>query len=201
MQIILLERVEKLGHIGEVVRVRPGYARNYLFPQKNAVRATDDNKKRFEQQRAQIEATNLERRRDAESVAGGFDGLAINLIRQAGEAGQLYGSVSARDIADAVTAAGFSIRRNQVRLELPIKTLGVHTVAVALHPEVVVKISVNVARTVEEAEAQAKGRSAPGMAAATPVEAELEAMFEDPDAMSEPDADEEGLRPEGGETA
>lgn len=159
MDIILLERVENLGQMGDVVRVRPGYARNYLFPQKKAVRATDENKKRFEQQRAQLEASNLEKRSEAEAIAARMDGLMVTLIRQAGESGQLYGSVSARDIADAATAAGFTIERGQVRLDQPIKALGIHTINVRLHPEVTVKIKVNVARTAEEAEMQAKGGS------------------------------------------
>lgn len=156
MEIILLERIENLGQMGDVVRVKPGYARNYLLPQKKAVRATDDNRKRFDEQRAQLEATNLQRRTEAEAVAVKFDGLTVVLIRQAGEAGQLYGSVSARDIADAVTAARFSIDRQQVRLNQPIKTLGLHNVTISLHPEVSVQIAVNVARTADEAETQAR---------------------------------------------
>ena len=128
MEIILLERIENLGQMGDVVRVKPGYARNYLLPQKKAVRLTDGNRKRFEEQRAQLEATNLQRRGEAEAVAGKLDGLAVVLIRQAGEAGQLYGSVSARDIADAVTAAGFTVGRQQIRLPQPIKTLGLHRI-------------------------------------------------------------------------
>ncbi len=179
MDIILLERVENLGQMGDIVRVRPGYARNYLFPQKKAVRATDDNRKRFEQQRAQLEATNLERRSEAEAVAKKMDGLTVTLIRQAGESGQLYGSVSARDIADAATAAGFTIGRGQVRLHQPIKALGVHAVSVSLHPEVLLAIKVNVARTVEEAEAQLKGGQPLAEArAAKPSEAELDALLE-----------------------
>lgn len=178
MDIILLERVENLGQMGDVVRVRSGYARNYLFPQKKAVRASDDNKKRFEQQRAQLEATNLEKRSEAEAIAAKMDGLLVSLIRQAGESGQLYGSVSARDIADAATAAGFTIDRGQIRLDQPIKTLGIHTVTIRLHPEVAVKIKVNVARTMEEAEIQAKGGS-PAAAAR-----EAEGADEAPDAVS-----------------
>ncbi len=164
MEIILLERVEKLGQMGEVVRVKPGYARNYLLPQKKAVRLTDDNRKRFEEQRAQLEANNLARRGDAEAVAAKLRGLTVVLIRQAGEAGQLYGSVNARDIADAVTAAGFTVGRQQIRLQQPIKMLGLHDVAVGLHPEVIERITVNVARTPGEAEMQARtGAAVAGM--------------------------------------
>lgn len=182
MQLILLERIEKLGQMGDVVKVRPGYARNYLLPQKKAVRATDDNRKRFEEQRGQLEANNLERRTEAEAVGVKLDGLTVALIRQAGEAGQLYGSVTARDIADAVTAAGFTIGRQQVRLDQPIKTLGLHRIAVPLHPEVVVHVTVNVARTQDEAEIQSRGGKV-GLAAdevpAPSLEAEIEAMFEE----------------------
>jgi len=156
MEVILLERIENLGQMGDVVRVKPGFARNYLLPQKKAVRATELARKRFEQQRAQLEATNLERRAEAEAVAQRMQGLTVMLIRQAGEAGQLYGSVSARDIADAVTAAGFTVTRQQMRLNQPIKTLGIASVSLALHPEVLVKVQVNVARSAEEAEVQAR---------------------------------------------
>ena len=182
MQLILLERIENLGQMGDVVRVRPGYARNYLLPQKKAVRATDDNRKRFEEQRGQLEANNLERRTEAEAVGAKLDGLTVALIRQAGEAGQLYGSVTARDIADAVTAAGFTIGRQQVRLDHPIKALGLHRVAVPLHPEVVVYVTVNVARTMDEAEIQSRGGkvgTAADEGAAPSLEAEIEAMFEE----------------------
>ncbi len=160
MQIILLERIENLGQMGDVVRVKPGYARNYLLPQNKAVRATEENRKRFEEQRTQLEATNLQRRTEAEAVAAKLDGLSVVLIRQAGEAGQLYGSVTARDIADAVTAAGFTVDRQQVRLNQPIKALGLHNVKLGLHPEVVVSVVVNVARTQQEAEVQARTGSA-----------------------------------------
>lgn len=156
MEIILLERIENLGQMGEVVRVKPGYARNYLLPRKKAVRATEDNRKRFEEQRTQLEATNLERRTEAEAVAAKLDGLTVILIRQAGEAGQLYGSVTARDIAEAITAAGFTLERQQIRMNQPIKVLGLHTVKISLHPEVFVSVLVNVARTQQEAEVQAR---------------------------------------------
>jgi large subunit ribosomal protein L9 len=156
MDVILLERVEHLGQMGDVVHVKPGYARNYLLPRGKAVRATEANRKRFEEQRAQLEATNLERRSEAEAVATKLAGLVVILIRQAGESGQLYGSVSARDIADAVTEAGFTVLKQQVRLNQPIKSLGLHPIGIGLHPEVVVGIVVNVARSAEEAAVQAR---------------------------------------------
>ena len=157
VDVILLERVEKLGQMGQVVKVRPGYARNYLLPQKKALRATKDNLAYFETQRAQLEAVNLERRSEASEVAQKLDGVKVVLVRQAGESGQLYGSVSARDIADAVTEAGFTIEKRQVVLERPIKTLGLHPVRVVLHPEVSVTVSANVAQSAEEAAMQAQG--------------------------------------------
>ena len=163
MDVILLQRIEKLGQMGDIVKVRPGYARNYLLPQKKALRATDENRKRFEEERTQLEASNLQRREEAQKVGSTLDGLAIRLIRQAGESGQLYGSVSARDIADAVTSAGCTIRRQQVWLHKPIKALGLHPVDVSLHPEVVVKVSVNVARSEDEADRQERtGRAVIG---------------------------------------
>jgi ribosomal protein L9 len=194
MEIILLERVENLGQMGEVVRVRPGYARNYLLPQKKAVRATESNRKRFEQDRAQLEATNLERKAEAEAVGAKLDGLAVMLIRQAGEAGQLYGSVSARDIADAVTAAGFTVGRAQIRLKQPIKTLGLHTVSVGLHPEVAVNITANVARTADEAETQARTGTAVARTGAErrEEEAELEEELEAAAAAAEAEAGADG---------
>ncbi|MFC3225673.1 50S ribosomal protein L9 [Marinibaculum pumilum] len=157
MEVILLERVDKLGQMGEVVRVKDGYARNFLLPQGKALRANKGNMARFEKERAQLEARNLERRQEAETVAGRMTDFSVVLLRQAGESGQLYGSVSARDIADAATEAGASLGREQVRLERPIKTLGLHDVRVDLHPEVTVEIQVNVARSAEEAEVQARG--------------------------------------------
>jgi large subunit ribosomal protein L9 len=157
VDVILLERVENLGQMGEVVKVRPGYARNYLLPQKKALRATKENLSYFEKQRAQLEAQNLQRRSEAEQVAKKLDGVAVVVIRQAGESGQLYGSVTARDVAGAVTEAGFTIGRSQVVLDKAIKTLGLHKQRVVLHPEVSVAITVNVAQSAEEAEMQAKG--------------------------------------------
>lgn len=156
MEIILLERIEKLGQMGDVVTVRPGYARNFLLPQGKAMRATDTNKKIFENQRAQLEANNLEYRNEAQAVSEKLNGLSIVMLRQAGDAGQLYGSVNARDIATAVIEAGFTITRQQVNLSLPIKTLGLFDVTVQLHPEVSTTISVNVARSTEEAKIQAE---------------------------------------------
>ena len=156
MDVILLERIEKLGQMGDVVKVTPGFARNYLLPQRKALRATEANKARFTQQRAQLEATNLERRQEAEAISGKVDGLKVVLVRQAGETGQLYGSVSPRDIAEAVSAAGVSVERRQILMDRPIKMLGLHPVRVALHPEVIVTVTANVAKSAEEAEAQEK---------------------------------------------
>ncbi len=156
MEVILLERIENLGQMGDVVRVKPGYARNYLLPQRKALRATDKNKKVFDEQRAQLEAVNLNRRQEASAVAAKMDGVSVILIRQAGEAGQLYGSVNTRDIATSVTESGYSIERQQVRLETPIKALGLYDIRVSLHPEVAVTVKVNVARSVEEAAIQSK---------------------------------------------
>jgi large subunit ribosomal protein L9 len=157
IELILLERVEKLGQMGQLVKVRPGYARNYLLPQKKAMRATKDNLAYFETRRVQLEADNLARKADAEEVAKKLEGLIVVLIRQAGESGQLYGSVSARDIADAVTEAGFTIGRQQIVLDHPIKTLGLHPVRVMLHPEVAVTVTANVAQSAEAAEMQKAG--------------------------------------------
>ncbi|MBT6096481.1 MAG: 50S ribosomal protein L9 [Rhodospirillaceae bacterium] len=155
MQVILLERVEKLGQMGDEVSVKPGYARNYLLPRGKALRATADNSARFETQKAQLEAQNLERRSEAEAVAAKMEGASVILVRQAGESGQLYGSVNARDVAEHLIEAGFTIGRDQVRLDRPIKMLGLHDVAVSLHPEVSVTVSANVARSTDEAEVQA----------------------------------------------
>jgi large subunit ribosomal protein L9 len=157
VDVILLERVEKLGQMGQVVKVRPGFARNYLLPQKKALRATKENLAYFEKQRSQLEAQNLSRRGEAEQVAKKLDGVAVMIIRQAGESGQLYGSVTARDVSEAVTKAGFTITRGQVVLDKAIKTLGLYKQRIILHPEVSVGITVNVAQSAEEAEMQAKG--------------------------------------------
>lgn len=160
MQVILLERVAKLGQMGEIVNVRDGFARNFLIPQGKALRATDRAKAGFEERRQQLEARNLEARQEAEKMAGSVSGQSVVILRQASESAQLYGSVSGRDIAEAFTANGISLDRQQIRLEHPIKVLGLHDVTVALHPEVEVKVVVNVARSEEEAEVQA-GRAAP----------------------------------------
>jgi large subunit ribosomal protein L9 len=157
MEVILLERIAKLGQMGDQVRVRDGYARNYLLPQGKALRATDENRKRFESERVQLEARNLERRSEAEAVAVKLDGQSFVVIRQAGETGQLYGSVSTRDLADILDGAGFKLARNQIELTQPIKAIGLHTVSVALHPDVETSITVNVARSEDEAERQARG--------------------------------------------
>lgn len=156
MEVILLERIEKLGQMGDVVNVRAGYARNFLLPEKKALRATEENKKQFEAKRAQLEATNLEHRTEAEKVGEKLNGLMVAIIRQAGDAGQLYGSVNARDIAVAVSEAGVAITRQQVGLQNPIKALGLYPVRVLLHPEVAVTVTANVARSEEEAKVQAK---------------------------------------------
>ena len=156
MEVILLERVAKLGQMGEVVKVKAGYARNYLLPRKKALRATADNKKLFESRRAQLETQNVSRKTEADRIAGKMKGLAVVLIRQAGEAGQLYGSVGARDIATAVKDSGVTVDRQQVELNVPIKTLGLFRVPVHLHPEIAVTVTVNVARSAEEAQIQAR---------------------------------------------
>lgn len=160
VELVLLQRVEKLGQMGDVVRVKPGFARNFLLPQKKAQRATKDNLARFEQQRAQLEADNLKRREEAERVAERVGGLSVVIIRQAGESGSLYGSVSTRDVAEACGEAGLTINRSQVVLPAPIKTLGLTDVRVALHPEVSISVTVNVARSAEEALRQARGEAA-----------------------------------------
>ena len=157
VELILLERVEKLGQMGQIVKVKPGFARNYLLPQKKALRATKENLAYFESQRTQLEANNLERRSEATEIGSKLEGLSVVIVRQAGESGQLYGSVSARDIADAVTVAGYTIEKRQVVLERPIKNLGIHPLKIVLHPEVAVTITANVAQSAEEAQIQAKG--------------------------------------------
>ena len=157
MQVILLERIGRLGQMGDVVNVKDGYARNFLLPQKKALRATAENRTRFEQDRTQLEARDLELKKEAEAVAAKLTGKTFLAIRQAGDTGQLYGSVSTRDIAELVTAGGFTVDRRQVVLDKPIKTLGLQPTRIALHPEVVVQISLNIARSEDEAERQARG--------------------------------------------
>jgi large subunit ribosomal protein L9 len=157
MQVILLERIGRLGQMGDVVNVKNGYARNFLLPQKKALRATQENLARFEKDRTQLEARDLELKKEAEAVAGKLEGGKFIAIRQAGDTGQLYGSVTPRDIAEVVTNGGFTVDRRQIVLNKPIKSLGLHPVKVALHPEVVVGITLNIARTEEEADRQARG--------------------------------------------
>lgn len=159
MEVILLERVAKLGQMGETVKVRSGYARNFLLPRGKALRATEGNKKHFETQRAQLEARNLERRKEAEVVGEKLNGQSFIILRQSGETGVLYGSVSTRDLAEIMTQNGFTVDRNQIALNQPIKTIGLHNVPVALHPEVEIQVTINVARSPEEAERQARGES------------------------------------------
>ena len=157
MQVILLERIGRLGQMGDVVNVKDGYARNFLLPQGKALRASKENMQEFQKRRVQLEARNLELKKEAEAVAAKLNGKRFTAIRQAGDTGQLYGSVSTRDIADVVVAGGFTIDRRQAVLEKPIKTLGVHPVKIALHPEVIVTVGINVARSQDEAERQARG--------------------------------------------
>ncbi len=185
VDVILLERVEHLGQMGQVVKVRPGYARNFLLPQKKALRATKDNMKYFESQRAQLEANNLRLRAEAEQVAAKMVGLSVIMLRQAGETGQLYGSVSARDVSDAITADGFTVERRQVVLDHAIKTLGLHSVKVALHPEVSLLVTVNIAQSADEAAAQARGLTPAQIAAAADAEDEAEAAAETEEAEEE----------------
>ncbi|MEM5584177.1 50S ribosomal protein L9 [Roseibium sp. AS2] len=184
MQVILLERIARLGQMGDTVRVRDGYARNYLLPQGKALRANKSNLARFESERAQLEARNLERKNEAEAVAAKLDGETVVMIRSAGETGQLYGSVSTRDIADGLTEAGFTVARNQVELRSPIKTIGVHSVLIQLHPEVEVSVSINVARSEDEATRQAAGEDL------TTPEQDIFEFEEDEDENDEDDAEE-----------
>jgi large subunit ribosomal protein L9 len=188
MQVILLERVAKLGQMGEVVKVRDGFARNYLLPLGKALRANDANKKRFEAERATLEARNLERKGEAQTVAEALEGKTFVIVRSAGETGQLYGSVAARDIVDVLVAEGFNIGRNQVDLNTPIKSIGLHKISLHLHSEVEIEIGLNVARSAEEAERQSKGESL------TSVDA-IYGVDEDalrPEDFFDPDADRDG---------
>ncbi len=159
MQVILLQRIGRLGQMGDIVNVKDGFARNFLLPQKKALRATKENLAVFEGQRSQLEAANLEHKKDAEAVSAKLDGQTFIAIRSAGDTGQLYGSVSTRDIAEVIETGGFTINRNQVILDKPIKTLGLHAVLVQLHPEVEVSVTLNVARSTDEAERQARGEN------------------------------------------
>jgi len=181
VELILLQRVEKLGQMGDLVKVKPGYARNFLLPHQKAIRANKSNLAKFEAQRAQLEAQNIKRREEAERVAERVGGLSVIVIRQAGESGSLYGSVSSRDIAEGCTAGGLSVNRGQVILPHPIKTLGLTTVRVVLHPEVSIPVTVNVARSPEEAEKQARGEAV-GQAAEEDDAVGLESLLDDAEA-------------------
>lgn len=203
MQVILLERIGKLGQMGDTVTVKDGFARNFLLPQGKALRATEANKERFEKDRATLETRNLELKNEAERVAGKLDGQSFIAIRQAGDTGQLYGSVSTRDIADIITEAGFAVSRNQIQLDKPIKLLGLHPLHVSLHPEVIVSVDVNVARTEEEAKLQARGEDVTAQDGGETEEETIavEEVFEDEDlakqaeetldAQASPDAGDE----------
>ena len=190
MQVILLQRVAKLGQMGEVVNVKDGYARNFLLPQGKALRATEGNIKNFEHRKAQLETQNLETRKEAEAVAAKLDGQTFVVIRSASDAGALYGSVTTRDAADAATAAGFTATRSQIVLERPIKELGLHTVSAVLHPEVTIKFRLNVARSAEEAALQASGKSIQELAAEAEAAAEFEIaeLFDDMGSAASEDA-------------
>ena len=188
MEVILLERISRLGQMGETVKVKDGFARNFLLPQGKALRANEANKQKFEGQRAQLEARNLERKEEASKVAETLDGKSFVAVRSAGETGQLYGSVSTRDIAELITAEGFSVNRNQILLNHPIKTVGLTNVAIALHPEVEVTVTLNVARTADEAERQAKGET---LTTAEAIYGEDINENARPEAFFDPNADEE----------
>ena len=191
MQVILLERVAKLGQMGDVVDVKPGYARNYLLLQGKALTASDENIKQFEAQKAQLEARNLETRKEAEDLGNRLDGQQFIVIRQASDGGSLYGSVTTRDAAEAATEAGYSVDRKQIVIESPIKELGLHSVSVTLHPEVAISISLNVARSPEEAELQASGKSIQELAAEEEAAAEFEIaeLFDDIGSAASEDED------------
>ncbi len=197
MEVILLERVAKLGQMGEVVNVKNGYARNFLIPQGKALRSSKESLARFEAQRAQLEARNLETKSEAESLASKLDGQQFVIIRSASDAGSLYGSVTTRDAADAATAEGFTVDKKQVTLNAPIKELGLHNLDVVLHPEVTATITVNVARSEEEAELQASGKSIQDLAAEADAEAEFDIaeLFDDMGAAAIDDLGEDEASP------
>ena len=186
MQVILLERIDKLGQMGDVVKVKPGFARNFLLPEGKALRATEVNIKQFENQKVHLETQNLKRKSDAEAVSNKMSGISVMLVRQAGETGQLYGSVNSRDIAQALSKDGFAVNRNQVYLNQPIKALGVHKISVNLHPEVNVEVNVNVARSEDEAKIQAET----GRAVLSQAEEEALNQMETPPIIAEAAADE-----------
>ena len=191
MQVILLERVSKLGQMGDVVDVRPGYARNFLLPQGKALTASDGNVAAFEGRKSQLEAENLETKKEADAMARRLDGQKFVIIRQASDAGALYGSVTTRDAAEAATEAGFTLGRGQVALQRPIKYLGLHPVTVNLHPEVEIEIELNVARSMEEAELQEAGKSIQELAAEEEAQAEFEIaeLFDDIGSAADEDSD------------
>ena len=198
MEVILLERIGHLGQMGDLVRVKDGYARNFLLPSGKALRATDANRQKFERDREMLEQRNAERRSAAQGDAGQIDGKTFVIIRQAGESGQLYGSVSTRDIAEAASAAGTEVGRNQVLLDTPIKSIGLHQVRIALHPEVVIQVTANVARSPDEAAAQARGEVLIG-SASDREEARIaaEALFQqENEPQAEPPAESAGSRAE-----
>jgi len=201
MQVILLERVAKLGQMGDVVAVKDGYARNFLLPQGKALRASDANIKGFEERKAQLEARNLETKQEAEALATKLDGQQFIVIRSASDSGALYGSVTPRDAAEVATAEGFSVDRKQVTVARPIKDLGLHNMTVVLHPEVSIEIEINVARSIEEAELQASGKSIQELAAEAEAEAEFEIaeLFDDIGAAASDDDDDIVATPEGGD--
>jgi large subunit ribosomal protein L9 len=188
MEVILLERVAKLGQMGEVVRVKDGFARNFLLPQGKALRATKDNRAKFDGMKSQLEARNLEQKKEADVIAAKLNGKGFVVVRQASDVGQLFGSVSARDIADLVTKEGFTVARNQIALQAPIKMIGVHTVPVVLHPEVEITITINVARNADEAARQARGENVTQRREETEAEeaaAGAAAFFEKPEAAAD----------------
>lgn len=197
MEVVLLQRVEKLGQMGDVVNVKDGYARNYLLPQEKALRATKANLARFERERAQLEARNLELKKEAEAVAAKLDGQSFVVIRSASEAGSLYGSVTSRDVADAATEGGFTVGRGQIVLDRPVKELGLHAIRVVLHPEVAAEITVNVARSQEEAALQASGKSIQDLRAEEDAEAEFDIaeLFDDMGGAAGEGDDTEGPAP------
>jgi large subunit ribosomal protein L9 len=199
MEVILLERVEKLGGLGEVVEVKPGYARNYLLPQKKALRATKENRAFFEKQRADLEGANRKQRERAEETAGTSQNLSIVLIRQAGDSGQLYGSVNARDIASGLREIGLEVERRQVWLNRVVKAIGLFPVRVALHPEVIIEVTINVARSPEEAEAQARGEILTGPEALEKATFRNEPAIEEAPAKADAAEEKPASPPEGSE--
>ncbi|MCF6273773.1 MAG: 50S ribosomal protein L9 [Rhodobacteraceae bacterium] len=196
MEVVLLERVAKLGQMGDVVKVKNGFGRNYLLPQGKALRATKANLERFETQRAQLEATNLETKSEAEVLAGKLDGQKFIVIRSASDAGSLYGSVTNRDAADVATEGGFTVDKRQVVLSAPVKELGLHSMTVVLHPEVHCSITINVARSVEEAELQASGKTIQELQAEADAEADFDIaeLFDDVGSAANDDDDLEPVQ-------